>query len=494
MTSILVVDVGTTGLRASIVDETLRLRAMEYRPCPPNSPAPGLVEFDGRDMAAKVLDAIAAVAGGADEPIAAIGITNQRASTLVWDRDTGEPIGPGLGWQDLRTIGDCMVARAEHGWTIAPNQAVTKLAWLLGNSGDLAGRELCFGTVDSWVAWTLSAGSAHVSDQTNASATTGGMRRIDGSDWNTEVLDAFGIMRSVLPDVVDSVGVCATASTNAGVPAIAGLPIAGILGDQQASLVGQSCVVRGRAKITFGTGGMLDLCTGHDAPSAASRSQAGTYPLPLWSQGGELTWGVEAIMLSAGTNVEWLRDDLGLITTSAQSHEIAQGCAHTDGVTYVPALLGLGTPQWDYGARGTMLGLTRGTDRTHVVRAVLEGVAHRGADLLDAAIADTGIEVDTLRIDGGMSENPTFVQALADATGRPIEVSPVAESTTIGAAFVAGLGVGVFGDMGDLDDLWRPARVVEPSPGVDRAELRGRWQEALRRAGGWIPELSALEF
>jgi glycerol kinase len=494
MTNLLVIDVGTTGLRASIVDDALQLRAIEYRAFPPTTPAPGLVEFDAVEMAAKVLDAANAVLRTVDEPVVAVGITNQRASTIVWDRRTGQPVGPGIGWQDLRTIGECIMARAEHGWALAPNQSVTKLAWILANGGqagdgELAGRDLCFGTVDSWIAWTLSGGALHVSDQTNASAATSALRLVDGSDWHDAVLDAFAIPRSILPEVVDSVGVCGVASALPGAP-----PIAGILGDQQASLVGQSCVVAGRAKVTFGTGGMLDLCTDAGTPAAADRTAAGTFPLPLWSRDGVLTWGVEGIMLSAGTNVEWLRDDLGIIDTSAESHDVAQGCATSDGVVYVPALLGLGTPHWDYGARGTLLGITRGTARAHVVRAVLEGVAQRGADLLDAAKVDTSIDITAVRIDGGMSENPTFVQAFADAAGQPIEVSPVAESTTIGAAFMAGLGVGVFGGMDDLDDLWRPARVVEPSPGVDHAALRERWHDAVSRSAGWIPELSSLDF
>ncbi len=492
MTAILVIDVGTTGLRAAIVDNSLAIRALDHRPCPPVAPAGGLVEFEPTQMAALLLEAARSVIEQAGEPIACVGITNQRASTLLWDRSTGEPIGNGLGWQDLRTIGECMTAKAEHGWALAPNQSATKAAWLLANSGDLTGRDLCLGTVDSWVAWTLSGGASgdalHVSDHTNSSVTTTGLRRTDGSDWNDEVLAAFGIPRSILPAVIDSIGVCGTASALPGSP-----PIAGILGDQQASLVGQNCVVRGRAKITFGTGGMLDLCTDLGTPAAAERAAHGTYALPLWSRGGELTWGVEGIMLAAGTNVEWLRDDLGLIETSAASHDVAGRCEHTDGVVYVPALLGLGTPHWDYGARGALFGVTRGTDRAHVVRAVLEGVAHRGADLLEAAIADTGVDVEAVRIDGGMSVNPTFVQAVADAIGRPIEVSPVPESTTIGAAFVAGLGVGIFDDMGDLEALWRPARVVDPSR-PDRAADRERWRSAVERAAGWIPELSALDF
>jgi len=296
------------------------------------------------------------------------------------------------------------------------------------------------------------------------------------------------VPRSALPTVVDSVGICGEATVLPGAP-----PIAGILGDQQASLVGQNCVVRGRAKITFGTGGMLDLCTDVATPHGIERGAHGTYPLPLWSRDGELTWGVEGIMLSAGTNIEWLRDDLGLIATSEQSHDVASGCEHTDGVVYVPALFGLGTPHWDYGARGSLFGVTRGTDRRHVVRAVLEGIAHRGADLLEAAEADTGVEISAVRIDGGMSTNPTFVQAVADATGRPIEVAPLAESTTIGAAFVAGLGAGVFGGMDDLEALWRPNRVVDPS-GIDRQAHRDRWHTAVERTLGWIPDLSALDF
>ena len=489
MSSILVIDVGTTGLRAAIVDETLAVRAMEYRPCPPTTPAPGLVEFDGAALATALLDAAHTVLAATPDPIDAVGITNQRASTLVWDRSTGEPVAPGLGWQDLRTVGDCIMAKIEHGWSVAPNQSSTKAGWILANTPDLEGRDLCVGTIDSWIAWTLSGGALHVSDQTNASATTNGLRVVDGSAWAHDRCAAFGVPESMLPTVVDSVGLIGHATALPGSP-----PIAGMLGDQQASLIGQSCVKPGRAKITFGTGGMLDLCTDNGTPAEASRHEAGTYPLPLWSRDGKLTWGVEAIMLSAGTNVEWLRDDLGLIATSAESHDVSSMCDDTGGVMYVPALLGLGTPRWDYGARGTLLGITRGTGRPHVVRAVLEGVAHRGADLIDAARADSGVDIHTVRIDGGMSANPTFAQALADTANCPIEVSPVAEATTIGAAFMAGLGVGLFTDMDDLDALWNPAHVVEPGDPGSHGQRRERWADALERAGGWHADLSALEF
>ena len=489
MSTILVIDVGTTGLRAALIDHALNVQALEYRPCPPNTPAPGLVEFDGAAMAASLLDAAHTVLATTSEPVVAVGITNQRASTIVWDRATGEPVGPGLGWQDLRTVGDCIMAKIEHGWQVAPNQSSTKAGWILANTPDLDGRDLCVGTIDSWIAWTLSDGALHVSDQTNASATTNGLRVVDGTAWAHDRCAAFGVPESTLPTVVDSVGVIGRATALPGAP-----PIAAILGDQQASLIGQSCVKPGRAKITFGTGGMLDLCTDNATPNQASRHVAGTYPLPLWSIDGAITWGVEAIMLSAGTNVDWLRDDLGLIATSAESHEVAAMCADTGGVVYVPALLGLGTPKWDYGARGALFGITRGTARPHVVRAVLEGVADRGADLIDAARADSGVDIHTVRIDGGMSANPTFAQALADAANCAIEVSPTAEATTIGAAFMAGLGVGVFSGLDDLDALWKPAQVVEPIDPSTHARRRERWADAIDRAGGWHADLSALEF
>jgi glycerol kinase len=289
----------------------------------------------------------------------------------------------------------------------------------------------------------------------------------------------------VLPAVVDSSGIVGEATALPGAP-----PIAALVGDQQASLVGQGCVTPGRAKITFGTGGMLDMCRGPEPPGSAARGEHGTFPIVAWSRRGSLTWGVEAIMLSAGTNVEWLRDDLGLIETSSDSHDVAATVEGSDGAVYVPALLGLGTPAWDYGARGTLLGITRGTTRAHIVRAVLEGVAHRGADLVAAAEADTGLTIDTLRVDGGMSVNPTFTQALANAAGRPVEVSPVVEATTIGAAFLAGLATDVWDDISDAEQTWTPARVVEPGDRLDRET----WSRAVDRARGWIPELSALDF
>ncbi|CAN5617923.1 glycerol kinase GlpK [soil metagenome] len=478
---ILVVDVGTSSVRAAIVHPDATITHEHRRQVLPSSPAPGFVEFDAAAMAAAALDvARAALADGG--PVDAVGIANQRASTIVWDRATGESVGPGVGWQDLRTAGMCLALR-DQDVRLAPNVSATKAAFLLDLADADRTRDLCFGTVDTWIAWTLSAGTLHVTDPTNAALT--GLRTSDGTAWNDHVLDVLRIPASALPTVIDSTGEAGAATALDGAP-----PIAGIAGDQQASLVGQGCVQPGLAKITFGTGGMLDLCLGPQRPTFATRGQGGTFPIVAWGREGELTWGVEAIMLSAGTNVEWLRDDLGLIASAGDSHEVAAGCDDAGGVVFVPALLGLGTPYWDYGARGTLLGVTRGTGRAEVVRAVLEGVAQRGADLVEAAEADAGLRIDRLRVDGGMTDNPTFLQALADATARPVEVSPVREATALGAAFLAGLATGAWRGLDDVAATWAPVQVMEPKGRFDR----DRWRDACRRAGGWVPELSQLDF
>ncbi|CAN5190495.1 glycerol kinase GlpK [soil metagenome] len=479
--SLLVVDVGTSGVRAAVVRSDASVGVVHRREVLPTSPAPGFVEFDAGLMADAALDvAHRALSDGG--PVEAVGITNQRASTIVWDRATGRPVAPGVGWQDLRTAGMCLTLR-DQGLRLAPNASATKLAFLLDMADPNRERDLCFGTVDTWIAWTLSAGTAHVTDLTNAAVT--GLVRPDATGWDDHVLGVLGIPSAVLPTIVDSTGVVAEAVALPGAP-----PVAGLVGAQQASLVGQGCVHPGLAKITFGTGGMLDVTLGPDRPAFAARGEAGSFPIVTWRQSGVATFGIEAIMLSAGTCVEWLRDDLGLVASAAESHEVAAGCASTEGVVFVPALFGLGAPMWDYGARGTLLGVTRGTSRAHVVRAVLEGVAHRGADLVEAAETDGRVDIPAVRVDGGMSANPTFVQALADAAQRPVEVSPVLEATTLGAAFLAGLATGTWGGFDDIAATWRPRRVIEPGRRTDR----DRWREACARASGWVEELSALDF
>lgn len=479
--TVLVIDVGTSGLRAAVVTAGASIACEHYREVLPSSPEPGLVEFDPTEMADAALE-LARLALAEAGPVAAVGIANQRASTILWDRATGEALGPGIGWQDLRTVGDCLVLQAE-GIRLAPNLSATKARYLLDAADPGRERDLCLGTVDSWIVWVLSGGKAHITDLSNAALT--GLIDRGATGWDAELLDKLQIPERMLPTIVDSSGVAAEATVLDGSP-----PIAGIAGDQQASLIGQGCVAPGPAKVTFGTGGMLDTIVGPARPEFDTRGNGGTFPIVAWREDGMPMWGVEAVMLSAGTNVEWLRDDLGLIDTAAESHEIAQRVDSTEGVLYVPALLGLGTPHWDYGARGTLLGITRGTERAHVVRAVLEGVAQRGADLVEAAERDTGHRIDHLRIDGGMSRNPTFVQALADSSQRTVEVAPVEEATALGAGFLAGMATGIWKDWDELAATWSPSSIVEPGAPFDRE----RWAAAVDRARGWHPDLSAIDF
>lgn len=478
--SILVIDLGTSAVRAALVERDATISHEIRTAMLPDSPAPGLVEFDADAYGAAALDCARKLLD-LHSPVDAVGVTNQRGSTIVWDRATGEPVAPAQGWQDLRTVGDCLVLAAD-GIRLAPNLSATKIANILDTVDPDRQRDLCFGTPDSWIIWQLTQGAHHVSDVTNAGIW--GLLHPDATHYDVAVLDRLRIPASMLPRIVDSSGTVGEATALPGAPIICG-----IAGDQQAALIGQGGVTAGSAKITFGTGAMLDVCLGA-RPSFDGRGPAGTFPIPCWRRGSETVWGAEAIMLSAGTNVEWLVEDMGMLERPEDSQALAASVADTGGVMYVPALLGLGTPRWDYGARGALFGLTRGTTRAHVVRAVLEGVAERGADLVDAAYADTGVALDVLRIDGGMSANEVFVQHLADAAQRPVEVSPVRESTALGAGFLAGLEIGTWSGWDEVAATWRPTRRCEPGTPTDR----DRWRNAVDRAAGWHSDLSALDF
>jgi glycerol kinase len=495
--SILVVDVGTSSVRAAIVRPDAGVTHDHHLPLLPETPAPGLVQFDAARLADAALD-VARAALDDGGPVAGVGIANQRASAIVWERATGHPVAPAIGWQDLRTVGTCLELQA-RGIRIAPNASATKVMAILDDvdpERERAARgDLCFGTVDSWVAWTLSGGAGtgvdalHVTDATNAAVTA----LIDPAtlDWDPVLLEALRIPAPLLPRIVDSSGALGPAAALAGAPLLCGMA-----GDQQASLVGQGCTRPGLAKATFGTGGMLDQCTGTgEAPTGVGRGAAGTFPIVAFRVDGQATWGTEAVMLSAGTAVEWLRDDLGIVATAAESAEVAGRCASAGDVWFVPALLGLGTPVWDFGARGTLVGLTRGSGRAEIVRAVLEGVAHRGADLVEASERDSGYPIAALRVDGGMSANDVFVTALAEAIGRPVEIAPVLEATTLGAGLLAGVAVGTYGSTDELAETFRPRRTVEPRGSApERESTRERWLEARAKAEATIPELSGISF
>lgn len=479
----LAIDIGTTSIRTGIVDVHGTVTHIRQEPLTVTTPNPGEVELDGMEiarLARELATTTLAEGGGAD----VVGITNQRATTIVFDPATGVPVGPALGWQDLRTVIDCLILQGD-GLRLAPNQSATKARWLVAQSGRES-RDLRFATIETWVAWHLSEGSVHVTDRSNAAVN--GLVALDVNHWDAKILSTLGLDVAMMPAIVDTIGPVGVASALPGTPRITAL-----VGDQQASLFGQSCVTQG-AKITFGTGAMLDMVRGSRGPSTMKRFPSGCFPVVTRSIDGVLTWGIEGIVLSAGACIEWLRDDLGLIDDAAHTESLATSVSSVDGVTFVPALSGLGTPQWDFGARGGFFGITRGSTKAHLVRAVLEGIAHRGADLVVAAERETGTRLEEIRVDGGMSANKFFVQCLADFTGLRVAVSREREATTRGAGLMALVAIGAL-SLEDVEALWTPKDVYSPSTTDDqRQRERARWSSVVQRVEKTIPELSTVSF
>jgi glycerol kinase len=479
----LAIDVGTTSVRTATVDRRGEVRHVHQRNLTVRTPQPGEVELDAHEIARVVLELASRTlddAGACD----AVGITNQRATTIVFDPATSEPVGPALGWQDLRTVIDCLVLQGE-GLRLAPNQTATKARWLVERSGRPA-HELRVATIDTWIAWLLSEGASFVTDRSNAGVT--GLVHADAASWDEHALRVLGLDPAMMARVVDTMGHHGVATALAGAPSITAL-----VGDQSASLFGQACV-RSGAKITFGTGAMLNMVRGAVGPSAMTRFDSGCFPIVAHSRDGVVTWGLEGIALSAGSCVEWLRDDLGLIADAADTEALARSVTSSDGVVFVPALSGLGTPQWDFGARAAFFGLTRGSSRAHLVRAVLEGVAHNAVDLIEAAELETASTLSEVRVDGGMSANRFLLQCLADFAGRRVAISPEREATTRGAGLMALVGAGHL-DLDDVEGLWHPNEVLEPTiDDLDRRTRRDAWREAVSRAQRTIPELSDVAF
>lgn len=483
MVKALAIDIGTTTLRTGIVDDTGNVTHIHQYALTITTPNPGEVELDAREIAEATLRlAKRTIADGGECDV--VGITNQRATTIVFDPTTGHPVGPALGWQDLRTVIDCLVLQGE-GLRLAPNQSASKAKWLVQQSGRPA-KELRFATIETWVAWHLSKGAVHVSDHSNAGVT--GLVNVGVTTWDQGALDLLGLDQAMMPSIVSTMGHHGVASELPGSP-----PITALIGDQPASLFGQCCISKG-TKITFGTGAMLNALSGGDGPSVMAKFASGCFPVVARSERGNLVWGIEGIVLSAGSCIEWLRDDLGLIATPEETEVLATSVDSSNGVWFVPALSGLGTPFWDFGARGGFFGITRGTTKAHMVRAVLEGIAHRGADLIEAAQVQTGRVVEEIRVDGGMTANTFFVQALADVTGVPVTVSPQREATTRGAGLMA-LVSGGFLTLEDVEGMWHPDRVLEPQlTNQSRLDLRATWRAHVARVEKTIPELSSIEF
>lgn len=483
MVKALAIDVGTTSVRTALVSTAGELSHVHQQSLGIATPNPGEVELDALEIATVALNlARRTLADGGDCDV--VGITNQRATTIVFDPVTGEPVGPALGWQDLRTVIDCLVLQGD-GLRLAPNQSATKVQWLVKQSGRTAA-ELKFATIESWIAWHLSEGRSHVTDRSNAGVN--GLVTIGVDGWDQHTIDVLGLDVAMMPRIVDTMGAHGVASALPGSPEITAL-----VGDQSASLFGQCCISKG-VKITFGTGAMLDMVHGERGPATMGRFPSGCFPIVARSEGGRIVWGIEAIALAAGSCIEWLRDDLGLIEDPAESETIAASVPSSDGVWFVPALSGLGTPQWDFGARAGFFGLTRGSKRAHLVRSVLEGIAHRGADLVEAAQVQTGAAIDEVRVDGGMTANSVLVQSLADFTGLSVTVSPEREATTRGAGLMALVSAGHL-TLDDVEGLWSPVQVYEPHLSDDeRRAIRAQWAAVVQRVEKTIPELSSVQF
>jgi glycerol kinase len=486
---VLSLDEGTTGATSVAVGMDGTVRGKGYAEITQHFPQPGWVEHDAEEIWAAVqqsarlaLDA----AGAKPRDVVAIGITNQRETLVVWDRRTLKPLARAIVWQDRRTAAECVRLRdAGHedrvrevtGLVIDPYFTATKLAWVISHVP--GAKDATVGTVDSWLVARLSAGRDHVTDASNASRTL--LFDIGRGVWSEEMADLFGVPLANLPEVRDSSGAISKSDPEAflGIDA----PITGIAGDQQAALFGQACTAVGMAKNTYGTGSFVLVQTGPDRVP----SKSGMLTTVAWRRGGRLSYALEGAIFITGAALQWLRDGLGIIASASDAGPIASSVSDAGGVFMVPAFVGMGAPYWDPFARGTIVGLTRGSGRAQLVRAAVEAMAYQTRDVVDATQGDTGRVLDELRVDGGASVMDVLCQFQADLLGIPVRRPSQTETTALGAAFLAGLGAGVWADA-DLADLWKLDRDFEPAISRDEADtLQAEWRRAVERSRAWSP-------
>ncbi|MFC2015362.1 glycerol kinase GlpK [Chloroflexota bacterium] len=492
---ILALDQGTTSSRAIVFDRSGHIVSLTQKEFPQIFPQPGWVEHDPEAIwNSQVSTARHALqdAGIKGEQLAAVGIANQRETTVVWDRDTGRPLYHAIVWQcrrtapmcdQLRADGQADAIRAKTGLVVDAYFSGTKLAWLLDNVPHLRKRakegKVLFGTIDTFLIWRLSGGELHLTDVSNASRTM--LYNIHTHSWDDEILDLFRIPRSMLPEVRPSSQVYGL--TDAELLG-ARVPIASAAGDQQAALFGQTCFSPGQAKNTYGTGCFLLLNTGTQ-PIA---SDHGLLTTIAWQLGGEdqVVYALEGSVFIAGAAIQWLRDGLGIIADAAETETLARSVEDSGGVYFVPAFVGLGAPYWDAYARGTLIGLTRGTDRRHIARAALEAICYQSRDLLGAMVADSGIQLNALRADGGAAANNELMQLQANLLGVPVQRPVVTETTALGAAYLAGLAVGFWSGPDEIATHWQTDAEFTPTmPADEREALYAGWQRAVERARGW---------
>jgi glycerol kinase len=493
---ILALDQGTTGSTALIVDPDGGVMGRGYAELAQHYPEPGWVEHEPGELWATTVDAAqkALAAAGVDgHALAAIGITNQRETTIVWDRATGTPIHRAVVWQCRRTAPICDRLRADGveplvrertGLVLDAYFSGTKIAWLLDAVPGARARaergELAFGTVDTWLLWKLTSGRVHATDATNASRTL--CFGLERGDWDHEMLGILGVPRRMLPEVRPSAGLFGDTARLGWLPA--GVPITGIAGDQHAALFGQTCFDPGAAKNTFGTGCFLLLNTGQ----RLVRSTRGLVTTIAWRIGATTTYALEGSVFIAGAAIQWLRDGLGIIRTASETEALARSVRDTGGVYFVPAFVGLGAPYWDMYARGTIVGLTRGSTTAHLARAALEAVAYQSRDVLDAMSADAGMTVDRLRVDGGAAANDFLCQFQADILDTPVVRPTVIETTALGAAYLAGIGAGVWPSLDALRSASAVDRTFAPAMTASERERRyAGWCRAVERARAWLP-------
>jgi glycerol kinase len=493
MSFVLALDQGTTSSRAIVFDERGAIRSLAQKELPQIFPRAGWVEHDPNEIWSGQLSVAAealARAGLAARDIAAIGITNQRETAVVWDRSTGEPVCNAIVWQDRRTAPMCDALKAAgHEEAIAAKTGLvidayfsgTKVKWILENvpgarERALAG-ELAFGTVDSWLVWKLTGGATHATDVTNASRTL--LYDIHHRTWDDELLELFDVPRAMLPRVGGSSAVVAETTTDLFG---ANIPIAGMAGDQQAALFGQRCTTPGMVKNTYGTGCFMLMHTGRSPMRSRNRLIA----TAACSDDSQAAYALEGSVFVAGAAVQWLRDGLGIIRTAGEVETLAGSVPDNGGVYLVPAFAGLGSPHWDAYARGAMLGLTRGVTAAHIARAALESIAYQTADVLLAMESDAGIRLSELRVDGGAACNDLLMQFQADVLGVPVVRPRISETTALGAAYLAGLATGYWKGPRDIDSQWEAERIFEPSMSRDRAAtLMREWGRAVERSRQW---------
>jgi len=490
----LALDQGTTSSRAILFNQAGMIIASAQKEFRQHFPRPGWVEHDPEEIwssQSSVTAEVIARSGVRSEEIAAIGITNQRETVIVWDRETGQPVCNAIVWQDRRTADRCRelvetgkqeMVRNKTGLMIDAYFSATKIAWILDHvEGARAKAEqgrLCFGTVDSWLIWKFTRGKRHVTDITNASRTM--LFNIHEGRWDEELLALFNIPASILPEVQESSGLFAETS---GDTTGFSLPITGVAGDQQAALFGQLCLEPGMLKCTYGTGAFLVMNTG-DEPVTSNNNLLTTV---AWKIDGKITYALEGSIFIAGAVIQWLRDELGVIASAAEAEQLARTVDDNGGVYFVPALTGLGAPHWDPSARGSLFGLSRGSGKGHIARAALESIAYQVNDVVQAMVEDAGADVSGLRVDGGASANDLLMQFQADILDTAVIRPSVMETTALGAAYLAGLAAGFWKDTNDLQEQWAADHTYQPAMEAgERRRLTTEWQKAVQRSLSWL--------